>query len=131
MTDNGSIKMSHGLDVLPPKPDQAFPIPCEEWDNIKERLGRLTDEPWLFHTVGSILMGTAITTLIAIALGGIAEDANGDNIAFAWSVVGVAGLVGVACWFFAGKERRLHRERASDLVAHMDLIEKRFERRVA
>lgn len=129
MTDDGSIKMSHGLDVLPPKADQAFPIPCDEWDNIRDRLGRLTDEPWLFHTLGSILIGTAVTTFIAIVLGAVARDTNGYNIAIAWSVFVVAGLVGTACWFFAVKERKLHRERASDLVAHMTLIEKRFQRR--
>ena len=33
-----SLKMSQGYEVLKPKSDKAFPIPCNEWDVLKEQL---------------------------------------------------------------------------------------------
>ena len=129
MTDTGSIRMSQGLDVLQPKSGDAYPIPCREWDNLKARVGRLGSEPWVFGSIGSLLVGAALSTVITVFVGGINIDPQGHNLMVAWSVVAVTGLTGLFAFGFAYKDRATHRERASDIVTAMSLLEDRFEKR--
>ena len=46
----------------------------------------------------------------------------------AWAVVAVTLISGGLCMLFANKERAVQRERASDIVTQMTLIEQRFDR---
>src|SRR6266478_6052003 len=48
MTETGGFRMSQGFDVLPPRSGNAYPIPCEEWDDLKARASRLSNELWVF-----------------------------------------------------------------------------------
>lgn len=130
MTQPSSFRMAHGLNLLPPKDDQAYPIPCGEWDLLKERIGKLSDSPWFFHTAGSILLGASATTLIAIFLGTMPSDKPTTAIA-AWAVVAVTALSGALCLLFSTRERAARRVSASEIVAQMELIEKRYEGRAA
>lgn len=130
MSDQPNIQMSHGLVVLPPKSDQAYPIPCEEWRLLKSKIQKLTTEPWVFHTVGSLLLGAALSAIASILLQAFDSPEQQRALDTAWSIFAVTGLCGVACLFFAHKERQMHRDRASEVVAQMDLIEKRYERGV-
>ena len=129
MTETGGIRMSQGLDVLPPKSGNAFPIPCDEWDVLKSRASRLVNEPWLFQSFGSLLLGAALTTVIAIVFGSYSKPEQQRAYIVAWAVVAVTFICGMLCMFFANKERAVQRERASDIVTQMELIEQRFERK--
>lgn len=124
MSEQGSFQMSHGLEVLKPRSDQAYPIPCEEWTILKRKISQLSSEPWFFHTMGSLLLGAAASTLISVMLGSYSSTA----LVIAWAVVATTGLAGLLCLLFANKERSVQRERASDILAQMDIIEKRYER---
>lgn len=128
MSDPSNFQISQGLVVLPPRSDNAYPIPCEEWSNLKLRVSKLTSEPWLFHTLGSVLLGAALSTGVAIMVTPFQLPAQQRVVDVSWAVFTVAAICGVACMFFAHKERGLHRDRASDVVAQMELIEKRFDR---
>lgn len=129
MTETGGVRMSQGLDVLPPKSGNAYPIPCEEWDVLKNRASRLVNEPWLFQSVGSVLLGAALTMFVAIVLGSYNRPEQQRAYIVAWAVVAVTLICGVLCMFFANKERAVQRERASDIVTQMELIEQRFDRK--
>lgn len=120
--------MSQGLDVLQPKSGPAYPIPCGEWDNLKDHVRRLSNEPWGFHTFGSLLLGSSLSTLITIVLGMFDKPDQDKAEIIAWAVVVVTLVSGVLCMIFAYKERGVKRERGSDLVTQMELIERRFER---
>ncbi len=128
MTDTGSIRISQGLDVLQPKSGEAYPIPCQEWDSLKERLGRLDGEPWMFAALASLLLGAFLSTLISIVIGGIGTDPQGRNIVIAWAVVVITGVSSILSGGFAIKERTVHRERATDILTTMNLLEQRFKR---
>lgn len=129
MTEAGGIRMSQGLDVLPPRSGNAYPIPCEEWDVLKHRAGRLVNEPWLFQSLGSLLLGAALSTFMAILLGTFNKPEQLLAFIVAWAVVAVTLISGALCMFFANKERAVQRERASDIVTQMELIEQRFDRK--
>jgi hypothetical protein len=123
-----SLKMSQGYEVLKPKSDKAFPIPCNEWDVLKEQLKDLTTEPWFFHTTASLLLGAALATLIAIWTGAISSTTVANANVVAWAVVAVCAITGFATLYFAHKERGVHRAKAQTVLTHMRLIEERFER---
>lgn len=125
-TETG-FKMSQGFEVLRPKNDKAFPIPCNEWDVLKNQIGELTTEPWLIQTVGSLLLGAALATVISILTGAISE-ADKTNIIVAWAVFAVCGITGLLCVHFAHEEKKSHRAKAASIATQMTLIEQRFER---
>jgi hypothetical protein len=129
MTETGAIRMSQGYDVLPPKAGPAYPIPCEEWDVLKSRASRLANEPWLFQSLGSVLLGAALTMFVAIVLGSYSKPEQQNAYIVAWAVVVVTLICGVLCMVFANKDRQAQRERGSDLVTQMELIEQRFDRK--
>lgn len=122
-----NLKLSQGLEVLRPKTDKALPIPCNEWDVLKEKIDSLTTEPWLFQFSGSILIGAALATKISILTGAVAPTPE-KNIVIAWAVTVVCGLVGAVCLLFALAERKAHKTKAADVITQMKLIEQRFER---
>jgi Na+/melibiose symporter-like transporter len=124
----GSFQLTQGLEVLKPRTDQAYPIPCEEWASLKTKLLQISSEPWFFHTIGALLLGAAVTTLIAILLGSYSAKGQERALVIAYAVFAVTGIAGSLCLLFAHKERQVQRDRASDIVAQMELIEKRYER---
>ena len=122
------VTMSQGFEVLAPRSGKAFPIPCNEWDVLKSNISQLTFEPQLFSTSGSILIGAAVSTFIAIVTNAIAPSAGSNVGVIAWAVVAVCAICGVGCYVFAARERKLHNNRAGEVVTQMNLIEQRFER---
>ena len=129
MIDTTTFHVSQGLDILTPRSGEAFPIPCDEWDVLKDRVRTLSTEPWFFHTVGSVLVGACLSTFVSILLGTFAAPNQETSRVVAWAVGAVTLISGALCLFFADKERAVQRVRASDIVTQMELIEKRFERR--
>jgi hypothetical protein len=121
----GSIQMSQGYEVLPPKTGKAYPILCEEWDFLKHQIGQMSDRPWLFHTVGSALVGAALSTLLAVLLGS-PPPTNTTAVIVAWAVVAVTGICGSVCLFFAEQQRRVKQVQAEEIITQMELIEKRY-----
>ena len=128
MSDDTTLRLSQDYEVLRPKHDKVFPIPCNEWDVLRAQLETLTTEPWLFHTLGSVLVGAALATVISIWTGAISTAVVKDAVTIAWAVVATCGVSGVACLYFAHKERGVHRAQAQLIATQMQLIEQRFER---
>ena len=128
MTETSNLQMSQGFEVLRPKNDKALPIPCNEWDVLKQKIDCLTTEPWFFHTTGSILVGAALATLISIWTGAVASPPGSNTLVIAWAITVTTAITGLVCLGFAHTERGVHRAKASDVVTQMTLIEQRFER---
>ena len=68
VTEQGKFQVSQGFDVLPPRSGNAYPIPCEEWKALKSKISKITSEPWFFHTIGSLLLGVALSSFVTILL---------------------------------------------------------------
>ena len=128
MTDQSSFRMTQGFDVLQPKESKAYPIPCNEWDFLKSKLTPLTEAPWLFHTIGSALIGAGLSTLTSILLGAFSGEERFRALVIAVAVVVVTFLCGGVCLFFSAQQRRHRRVSAADLCSQMEIIETRYER---
>ena len=105
MSEQGTFQLSQGLDVLIPRSGQAYPIPCDEWALLRTKISKLTTEPVLFHTAGSLLIGASVSTLVTILLGTFQLPAQQRQLDIAWAIVVVTLLTGCACAYFAHKER--------------------------
>jgi hypothetical protein len=128
MSFNSNLRLSQDYEVLRPKNGKLIPVPCSEWDVLKRKIEGLAAEPWIFHTAGSILVGAALATAISVWTGAVSTAAKSNSIVVAWAVTSTCGVTGLACMYFAVKERDVHRSKANDVVTQMDLIEQRFER---
>ena len=124
----GILKCRIGLEVLQPKSGPAYPIPCAEWDHLKNSAKRSRFEPWFFHTLGSVFVGTAIATYVTILLGTFDKPEQDHAHTVAWAVVVVSLLTGGLSMFFAHRQRDDHEHRIADIVTQMELIEQRYER---
>ena len=128
MTDRSSFRMTQGFDVLVPKASQAYPIPCDEWDFLKSKLKPLTEAPWLFHIIGSALIGAGLSTLISILLGAFTGEERFRALVLAGAVVAVTFICGGLCLFFGARQRQDRRVSAEDVFRQMEIIEARYER---
>ena len=97
--------MSQGLDVLQPKSGQAYPIPCDEWVMLKNKIKVLTAEPWFFHSLGFLFLGAAISTFVTILLDSFQLPEQKTAEVIAWAVFAVTFICGLVCLYFARKER--------------------------
>ena len=127
MSEQDGFQLSQGLTVLSPRSGKAYPIPCDEWKLIKDRISKISTEPWFFHTFGSVLVGAGLSTLIAIILGSFNSSNQPNATVIAWGVVVATSLSGGLCLLFAHQERATKREQATDVVSQMLLIEQRYE----
>jgi hypothetical protein len=119
--------MSQGFDVLQPKSGRAYPVPCDEWDFLKSQLGRASGAPWIYQTIGSLLAGAAITTLVTIIIGALPSPAQSSAIIIAWAVVAVGAICAVLCFFFASQQGKMQSVQILDVVKQMEIIERRYE----
>jgi len=126
MSESKPFSVSQDFSVMVPKSDNAFPIPCEEWTHLKTRIGSLSNHDWLFHTIGSLLLGGSISIASSVWLGAI-TDAR--TLTAVWAAFWVCTICGVLCLYVAVRERKSQKTQAGDVLAQMELIERRFERR--
>ena len=122
--ETGTIKMSQGLDVLQPRSGEAYPIPCEEWEFLKSKIRLMSDSPWFYQTVGSALIGAAISTALALLFATLSEKQQ----IIAWAAVVVTAVCGSLALLFAQQQKKVRQVQASDVLIQMEIIEKRYER---
>ena len=48
-----NYQMSQGYEVLPPKSGKAYPILCDDWENLKSKLTSVSSEPWFFKMLAA------------------------------------------------------------------------------
>ncbi len=125
MSTPSPFRMSQGLDVLQPKSGPAYPIPCDEWRLLKKQLTEASETPFFLHTLGSILLGAALATVIGIFTDTIPAGEKGKTLVVAWAISAVTGFCGGICLWFATLQNKVQRRQVADVIAKMELIENR------
>lgn len=122
----GNLQLSQGYEVLPPRSGKAYPVPCDEWAFLKEKLSSVSTPPWVLPALSFMLLGAALATLISIFSGSVAPGTAGHGPVVAWAIAATTGLTGAACLALALKQYRIERTQVSEVVKQMELIERRF-----
>lgn len=122
--ETGALRVSHGFDVLQPRSGPAYPIPCDEWELLKGKLRLISTAPWFYQTIGSALIGAAISTAPTALI--VQMTSTQTIIAWAWAAV--TFISGALSLSFAHQQRKVNHAQASDVLLQMEIIEKRYDR---
>lgn len=128
MNETSAFRISQGLDVLAPKSGPAFPIPCDEWDFLKNKLRQVSTPPWIYQTAGSVLAGAGVSTCVTLLTRILPSPPQSQARIIASAVVVVSVICSVLCFFFADQQRKLRSVYVSEVIKQMELIEHRYER---
>ena len=130
---SGKLQISQGYEVLVPKSGAAYPVPCGEWDYLRGRLSKVSDPPWLFQSLGFLLLGACLSTFITILTAVLNGSFSSNSTAgvVAWAAVGVTGICGIALLYLGRQQRRLQIIEVAEVVKQMELIEQRYDRKEA
>jgi hypothetical protein len=128
---SSNIQMTQGYEVLAPRSGKAYPVPCDEWAFLKDKLISVSTPPWILPATSFTLLGAALATFISILVGGVTAGESGKGIIIAWAVVVVTGIIGIACLALSFQQQKIQRIQVDHVLRQMDLIEKRFESNTA
>lgn len=124
-----NVKISQGYEVLTPKQDRSYPIPCTEWDFLKNQIDKTSATPWLLQNIGSVFLGASLATLSAILIGAVPSASGTGLLSLAWVIFVACLFVGLVCYVCAHRESGIRRSHSIDVVKQMEMIELRFESR--
>ena len=127
--DSPEIRLSHGYDLLLPRSGEAYPVPCDDWNFLKEKISSMPSQPWFLQAAGTTLIGAGISTLIAIVTGGITTGKQSNAVIIAWAAVAATIICGAVCLIAARHQSSLQGSKSSDVLRHMEIIESRYERK--
>ena len=129
MSNDSSYNISQGYEVLPPTSGKAYPILCDDWNFLKSKVQEISDRSNIYHTIGTLLLGAALSTFIAIITGAISWGNKGEwplPLIISIACVIVLFLVGIISMHFAKQQRKVKETMATDVLSHMEIIEKRY-----
>jgi hypothetical protein len=125
-----SFQISQGYEIINPSPGKAYPILCKEWDYLKEKIGQIKDGINIYHTVGTLLIGASLTTIIGIFTGRFSSTQSQEiptSLIVAWAIFAVTIICGTISICFAHEKRKVNEIKASDIIKQMAIIEQRYQ----
>lgn len=127
MSKKSSFKLSQGYDVISPKRGKAYPILCEDWNNIKYKIDKLSNNSNIYSTIGSICLGGSLTTFISIITGAI-QSQNQKTYIISWSTVIITLLTGILSIYFSNEQQKIKKIYTSDIIEQMNTIENKYKK---
>ena len=121
MADN--YKFSQDYELIPPQKQRSYPISTTEWTLIKKKISEVKDGANFWHTIGSILIGAAISTLITALI----NDFKTEKLLWTcWAAFFVTGISGSFAFYFGKEQRQTQNKSKEDVIDFMTIIEERF-----
>ena len=130
MSQDPEFKMSQNYEVMPPQKKSAYPILIEDWEHLKSRIRKISDNANFYHTIGSILLGVAGSALIAALTLNIPEVVEGEmplELLVAWFIFASAVASGLLSLHLGGSQRKVQSANVEDVVELMEFIENKYE----
>ena len=132
MSNDSSYKISQEYVVQQPKSVKAYPIDCNEWDFLKNKIGALSYKRNWHMALGAALIGVALTTFVAIVIAVAIPSAPKSqtlfiSIVIACAVLAISVIAAVLCIHFAFQKEEVKKSHASEIVDHMEIIETRYQ----
>ena len=130
MSNDSPYKLSQGYEVLPPKSGKAYPILCDEWDFLKTKINSISYKLNIYLELGFLFVGISFSTFVAIITGAISSENPTQSkslfVIIAWAIVVTTIIIGLIFLFFAYEIEKIKKQRASEIVSQMEIIEKRY-----
>lgn len=123
MADN--IKFSQDYEVIPPQKQLSYPILTTEWSLIKKKIEEIKDNTNGWHTIGSILIGATVITLITSLT--LIGDTNKVPLIIWGSATILTGVIGGFAFYFGKEQRETQNKSKEDVIDFMKIIEERFK----
>jgi len=117
--------ISQDMDIVKPQKASAIPVTTFEWCMIKESIEGIEDSNSFFHTIGSALIGAALSTGIAALILPL-DQAQDNQLIIMWAATAVFGISGGLSLYFAHKQKDIIANSAKQVVSKMEAIEERF-----
>lgn len=119
-----NYKFSQDYELIPPQKQRSYPISTNEWSLIKKKISDVKDGANFWHTLGSILIGAAISTLITALI----NDFKTEKLLWTcWFAFFVTGISGALSFYFGNSHRQIQNKSKEDVIDFMTTIEERFQ----
>lgn len=125
MSEKSLFRLAQKYDVIPPRTGKAYPILCEEWDYLRKNISLISDKPNIHYIIGSILIGSCITTLITILTGNFPSQ---EKLIIACAAFFLTLFIGVYSFIIACQQQKVTKKKASNIVDQMKFIENRYKK---
>jgi hypothetical protein len=120
-------------------------LPVEEWEEIKSKVSQIADGSSLYHAIGALLLGFALSALLTAVTFRIAPpkvcpsqtNQNGscpvpEVVTTApeyvtWALLFTTAISGALSLYFGSKQSEIQRRSKEYVVSDMNLILKRYE----
>lgn len=125
MNGEGALHYSHDTEIVRPRADRAYPIPCAEWDHIKVKIKRIGNRANYFEIYGSMAVGAGLSAGASTFIAMPSASATATTIGFAVTLVMVVcGLMAMA---LARQSRSVDSINYGEVISHMEIIEARYK----
>lgn len=122
MADN--YKFSQNYEIIVPQKQRSYPISTSEWTIIKNKISNIKDRANLWQTLGSILIGASISTLITALI----NDFKTVKLLWTcWFAFATTGLAGGLAFYFGREQRETQNQSKTDVLDFMKIVEDRFQ----
>ena len=120
---NQPFQVSQALRIQIPKDTPAYPVPCNEWSLIKNKITDLSFSNDYFNDGGWAALGAGISVFASTFSGGIFSEIIQDTI---WVIAVSLVIIGILCLVFANQQKKQKKAQASEILAQMEIIESRY-----
>ncbi len=119
-----NYKFSQDYELIPPQKQRSYPISTSEWNLIKKKISEVKDNFNFWQTLGSLLIGAAISTLITVLINDFKSD---KNLWICWGVLLVTAISGSLSYYFGFIYQKIQNKSKDDVIDFMSIIEERFQ----
>ena len=125
------IEVTQDFEIIPLEKGEAYTILVREWDAIRRKVTLIGDRPNIYHSVGLVFLGAAVSTLIQCLAGNFPKT-EGVAIStphiISWAAFAVLLIVGIVCFVLGREKRKVQAAKTGEVIETMELIEERFKK---
>lgn len=119
-----NYKFSQDYELITPQKQRSYPISTSEWNLIKKKISEVRDNFNFWQTLGSILIGAAISTLVTLLIN---DFKSAKNILICWGLFLVSVISGSLSFYFGFLYQKIQNISKQDVIGFMVIIEERFQ----
>jgi len=123
-------KLTQDMDIVKYRPAAVLPVPTQEWEFIKKKIGRIKPSLNVFLSLGFFCLGASLTAFYRARSASFPQDTPStmsvDHVV-AWMIVVVALFLAVSSFTFAWFRRRDTTQSVDDIIEYLQLIEQRHD----